>query len=138
MTPRRLFSVAAGLVSATPVAMWWVVGDLDERGADDRDRMFRPFSLPPLVETVAGVLAVLVVIAAVIVLGLAWYRWRLPAGWARRLGMLCTAGAIVGGGWRVLTASAVGANIGGGAVLVFGFPLAALLVVAAAMDADRD
>ena len=83
MTVRRELAAAAGLVLATPVAVWWVVGDLDEKGADDRDRMVRPFELPPVVENVAGVVAVLVVIAARLALGLAWYRWQLTSavGW---------------------------------------------------------
>jgi heme A synthase len=130
-------TAGAALVSATPVAVWWLVGDLDEKGADDRDRMFRPFEVSAVVENGAGVVAMLAVITAVGLLGLAWYRRRLPRGLAGTLTLLCLAGAILGGGWRVLTAASVGANIGGGLVLAFGYPLAGLLVLAAVMDRRR-
>lgn len=137
MTHRRLNAAAVALMSATPVAVWWVVGDLDEKGADDRDRMFRPFDLPSVVENVAGVVGVLTAIVAFVILGVGWYRCQLPPWAVQSIAMVCAAGAIVGGGWRLLTASSVGANIGGGMVLVFGYPLAALLLIAAAMNADE-
>lgn len=131
----RLGSAPIALGLATPVAVWWAVGDLDEKGADDRDRMFRPFELPSVVEDVAGVVAALVVIVASVVIGLGWYRRQLPPWGRQSITMMCAAGAIVGGGWRLLTAATVGANIGGGMVLLFGYPLAALLLIGAAMNA---
>jgi hypothetical protein len=132
-----LRAATAGLILASPVAAWWLVGDLSERGADDRDRMVRPVELPPVIETLAGVVAVLAVLAALVVVVLAWYRRRLPEWWAGAVVPVCVAGAIVGAGWRVLTASTIGANIGGGMVLLIGLPLAAVLVFAGAMHADR-
>ena len=137
MTGRRLGAAATALLLATPVAVWSGVGDLDEKGADDRDRMFEPFDLPSVVESVAGVVAVLTVVAAGVVLGLGWYRREVPQWAVQSITMVCAAGAIVGGGWRLLTATSVGANIGGGLMLVLGYPLAALLVMAAAMNADE-
>lgn len=62
MTQRRLTAAAIALMLATPVAVWWVVGDLEEKGADERDRISRPFELPSVVENVAGVAAVLTVL----------------------------------------------------------------------------
>lgn len=128
---------AVSLPVAVPVAVWWAVGDLSEKGADARDRMFRPFELPAAGEHLAGAAALVAVVTATVVLTMAWYRDQLPPAWVARIVPLCLAGAILGGGWRVLTAASVGANIGGGLVLVIGLPLAALLVIAAAMSGSE-
>lgn len=114
MTQRRLTAAAIALMLATPVAVWWVVGDLAEKGADDRDRMFQPLQLPSVVENVAGVAAVLTVIAASVALGLGWYRWQVPPWAVQSISMVGAAGAIVGGGWRLLTATSIGATSAAG------------------------
>jgi hypothetical protein len=47
-------------------------------------------------------------------------RSRLPAGWWGVVAPLLVAGAFCGAGWRVITAGVVGANVGGGLLLVGG------------------
>ena len=130
----RYVIAAAVLVGATPVATWWVVGDLSSEGFDDLDYMVRPPAIPPLVETLAGVVAVAAVLASATVLGLALHRRRLRRVWRATVVPLCAAGVVVGCGARMVTAGGIGANIGGAMAVFFGLPLAFLLIVAAALN----
>jgi hypothetical protein len=132
---------AVALVVAMPVATWWLVGDLTEdsaiRAGYDPDYLFRPFDIAPATERAAGVVAVVLVVAAVVVLPLAWRTGRLHAGWWAVLGMLSLVGAGCGWGWRVMTAGVSGANIGGAIVLYLGGPIGLGLVWVALRRAWR-
>lgn len=107
------------LVLATPVATWWLVGDLDEELVDP-DYLFRPLALSETTEVFIGVTAT----ALVAVSALALLREHLRRPFTRRrcgaLACLLLAGLVVGGSCRVLTAGVGGANIGGGMVMMFG------------------
>ena len=131
----RSVVAGAGLVAATPVATWWVVGDRSSRGFDDLDYIFRPLDLPLWVEMLSGAGAVAVVMACVFVLFEAREDGRLVREQVRTLALLCLAGAIIGGGWRAVTAGVIGANIGGAMVLLLGLPLAVALIGAAVVHA---
>jgi hypothetical protein len=141
---------AVALVVAMPVATWWLVGDLTEpdfkrrlqadgdpaiRAGLDPDYMFRPFDIAPATERAAGVVAVVLVVAAFVVLLLAWRTGRLHVGWWGVLGVLSLVGAGCGWGWRVMTAAVSGANIGGAMVLYLGGPLGLGLVVVTLLEA---
>ena len=140
MSRSRFIAASVALIAATPVAVWWVVGDLTEKGFPEPnlDYFIRPIDLPPVVEPLAGALAVMVVVVSVVVLALGLYHRQIDRRWLATVVPLCAAGAIVGAGWRVLTAGAIGANIGAGMVLIFGFPLAGLLVLGAALNWWRE
>lgn len=131
----RHVTAAVTLVLATPVAVWWAVGDVSSKGFDDLDYMVRPIELPPVVEAVVGGLAVVLVVVCAAVLGHALYRGRVRREWSATVLPLCAAGAVVGAGWRVVTGGGIGANIGGGLVVLFGGPLVVALIVAAAANA---
>ena len=139
MTDRTRSVVAgAGLVAATPVAAWWVAGDRSYRGSDDLDYIFRPLDLPLWVEMLAGAGAVAVVMTWVFVLVEARQQGRLARAQVRALAQLCVAGAIIGAGWRAVTAGVIGANIGGAMVLLLGLPLAVALIGAAVVRVQVD
>ena len=135
MDERARYVVASvALVTATPVATWWVVGDLSSKGFDDLDYMVRPPDIPPLVATLAGVVALAVVLASATILGVALHRHRIRRVWSATVVPLCVAGVILGAGGRILTAGGIGANIGGGLFMFLGLPLAGLLMLAAALN----
>lgn len=131
----RHVTAAVSLVLATPVAVWWVVGDVSSKGFDDLDYMVRPVELPSVVEAVIGGLAVVLVIVCGAVLGHALYRGRVRRAWSATVVPLFAAGVVVGAGWRVVTAGGIGANIGGGLVVLFGGPLVVALIVVAVANA---
>src|SRR6266540_3788945 len=112
---------AVALVLAMPVATWWLVGDQTSpfmkqrmnaavkdpaiQAGLDPDYMYRPFDIAPATERAAGVVAVMLVVAAVVVLILASLTGRLHVGWWGVLGALSLAGTVCGSGWRVMTAA---------------------------------
>ena len=134
LTPRHGAAAAGLLVLATPVATWWVTGDLSEP-IPDPDYMVRPIRLPEGVELAAGIGSVVLGLASIAVLARLFQTRSLDRKWLPPIVFLVVAGAIVGWGWRVLTAGVGGANIGGGMVMLFGGPLVVVLIVAAVVTA---
>jgi len=147
MTKQRRISVpiaALVLVLATPVAAWWLIGDLTNDEARhlaaegvELDYAFRPVSLGPMGDRIVGVLACICVIVAFSWLVRATSSHHLNSRWWRVLVPLVGAGVLVGFAWRVLTAGGIGANIGAGLTVIFGSPLLAILLAAAAVAALR-
>lgn len=131
-------AAGAGLVAATPVAVWWLAGDRSYRGSDDLDYIFRPIELPVWVEMLSGAGAVAVVTACVFVLAEAREDGRLLRAQVQTLAQLCVAGAIIGGGWRAVTAGVIGANIGGAMALLLGLPFAVILIGATVVQSLVD
>lgn len=121
------------LVAATPIATWWVVGDLSGTAIDDPDFLYRPLDLAPATEDLVGAGATLLVLATATALavGVARHEVDLRRWWSVLVPLLA-AGALAGTGWRVVTAGVIGANIGGGLVLLFVAPIVLGLVVWAA------
>ncbi|MCX4390895.1 hypothetical protein OG777_28765 [Micromonospora peucetia] len=132
------------LVLCTPVASWWLIGDLtnDEarqlaaEGAD-LDYAIRPVSLGPAGDRIFGALACVGAIAAVAGLVWAMSRHRLDPRWWRVLLPLVAAGVLVGFAWRVLTAGGIGANIGAGLMIMAGGPVLAVMLTVAAVATLR-
>ena len=118
---------------ALPVAAYFVVGDQSTTEvANNPDYMWRPPSWSQAGVAAAGSVCVGVVVVAVAVLVRERRRQRLADATVATVLLVAFAGLAVGGGYRVLTAGVIGANIGGGLVLLFGTPLVvALLGVAA-------
>ena len=119
---RVLAIVISSLLSAA--LAWWLVGDLSYTGNTGEQGLDR-LAEPPVSEGTAQVLGAGSAVLLPLVLLIGW-RWRavlLPA-----VGL----GAVVGAAGRVVTAGVIGANIGGGMVLLVSslvlLPLAIWLV----------
>ncbi len=134
--PMAVLAMVALVVSA-PLATWWLIGPNpgNEIGGDptlrpdDYDYLIHPPVIAPGLERFAGVASVLVVVASVIVLVRAARADRLDRLWWSLVVVLALSGAVVGAAGRVLTAAVVGANIGGGFIILFGFPMLLVLVI---------
>lgn len=126
----RLFLPAAvGLILATPAATWWLVGPLNTAPAPvGLDYTFRPWRISLLVARAAGMTATALALVSLAILIWATVRRLLEARWWLVLLPLLAAGFIAGAGWRVMSAGVLGSNIGAGFVVLFGWPLAAVLV----------
>lgn len=136
-SPRRDASVRSGvlpdvvaflvMVFATPVAVWWAVGDWSI-DATEPDYAVRPLALSGAAQTTAGVAASLLTAVAAVVL---WRRGALRRDrrWFGVLFALLVIGVLAAMGWRIVTAGVIGANIGAGFVIIFGVPLAAVVIV---------
>lgn len=128
-------SAAVALVLATPVATWFLVGDLSATQFEDLDYMWRAPVLPAPAELVLGVLAALVAVVSATVLAVALHRGEVRRQWSATVVPLCVAGALLGYGGRVVTAGGIGANIGGALMIFLAGPLVVALVTAAAWNA---
>ncbi len=129
---------SAAMVLATPAATWWVVGPNPGNelgsdpasGADDYDYLFQPPTIDPGLERAVGIGSILAVVCGAGLVARGIRNGRLDSRWLPAILMLTVAGVIMGAGGRVLTAAVVGANIGGGFVLLFGTPVVIALVIA--------
>ncbi|RLK25787.1 hypothetical protein DER29_3798 [Micromonospora sp. M71_S20] len=144
--PHRLTlpTTALVLVLGTPVASWWLIGDLTNDEARrlaaegvELDYAIRPVSLGPAGDRIVGVLACVGVVVALAWLLRATARRRLDPRWWWVLVPLVGAGVLVGLAWRVLTAGGIGANIGAGLMVVAGGPALTVLLIVAAVAAMR-
>ncbi|GAA1863814.1 MULTISPECIES: hypothetical protein [Pseudonocardia] len=122
-----LRAIPVGLVAglcATVVA-WYLIGDVSP--ASDLADGIRAYD-PPALPWPVGVLAAagLVCCVAAVV-----RRWAL----ASPVVLCVLAGLLVGWAGRVMTAASIGANIGGGLMLLIGLPLSGILVLAAVVTA---
>lgn len=118
-----------GLAVAVPALTWWAIGPL---GRQMPDHEYGPYHVPLALERVAGVAAILIAVAAVAGIVVST-RGRTPRHSMAAGTTLClvAAGAFGAAGWRAETAGVVGANIGGGLVLLAGPMVIAGLLVAA-------
>lgn len=131
---RRAHAVAGVvLVTATPVATWWVVGDQSEDvDPANADYVLTPPSVSGSVELALGAGACVLVVTATVALAVASMRGRLGRRWWGFLAPLVVIGMFVGASYRVMTAAVIGANIGAGMVILVGPPL---ILVALAVSA---
>jgi hypothetical protein len=112
--------VAVGtLVLATPAVTWWVLGDLSE-DVPDPDYMYRPPRLTDGQELAIGIAGTAVALASLVVVIGALRRRVVTPGEVMSAVPLVLAAAFCGFAWRVVTAGVIGANIGGGMVLLVG------------------
>ncbi|MEU7934725.1 hypothetical protein [Micromonospora echinofusca] len=132
------------LLLCTPVAAWWLIGDLTGDEARrlaaegvELDYAIRPVSLGTTGDRIVGVLACVGVVLALAWLLRATARRSLDRRWWWVLAPLVAAGALLGLAWRVLTAGGIGANIGAGLMLIVGGPALAVLLIVAAVAALR-
>jgi uncharacterized membrane protein (DUF4010 family) len=120
---------AITVLAATPIATWWIVGDLSE--SNGSDYTWRAPDVPSVAVTVGGLLAIAALGTCAFALWSARRDHRLPSTWRLALFPLAALGAFVGWGGRVFSAAVDGANIGAGFVL-----LAAPIVVVTALPAS--
>lgn len=127
LLPALCAVAGAGLVA------WWVVGPMDTGD----DHVFGPFDLPAWAgPTTAALGLCLLVSAAAAAVAPALRRG--PKLAVTTVALLTLAAVLAGVSWRVLTAGAVGANIGGGVLLLFGpFLLSSLLMPVVAVETHR-
>jgi hypothetical protein len=112
-------AAGAALISATPVVAWWVVGDLSEDvDPQNADYMVRPPPLSPAGQHAIGIVASVVVAAALGVLVTASVRRRIEPRWWGFALPLVALGICAGVSYRIVTAAVIGANIGGGMVVM--------------------
>lgn len=122
-----LRAVPVGLLAGTCAAVvaWFLIGDVSTASAlADGTRAYDPPVLPWPVGVLAGAGLVCCVLAVV-------RRWAV----ASPVVLCVLAGLLVGWAGRVITAASIGANIGGGLMLLIGLPLAGILVLVAVVTA---
>lgn len=125
------------LVLAAPVATWWLVGPNpgDEIGSDpmlrpdDYDYLFHPPAIDATIERAGGRAGVVIVLLAVALLVVEARHGRIDRRWWPPIVAMTLVGVIIGLAGRVMTAAVVGANIGGGFILLFGPPVLLVLVI---------
>jgi hypothetical protein len=121
---------AVALQVATPVATWWLAGDLSTVPASsDPDYAFRPWLISPAATRAAGIGSLTIAATAIVLLGWATLRRLMDVRWWAVLVPLMAAGFIAGAGWRVMTAGVIGANIGAGFVVLLGGPIVLGLLI---------
>jgi hypothetical protein len=121
-----------GFVMAVVVASWWLIGDVSvaHQEPDDLDYLFRAPEIPGWITATAGL--------AGVALALATGRPLLGARTTRRpAAVLLVAAVTYGFMARVVTAGVIGANIGGGMVLLFGLPLVTAVTLGALLALTR-
>ena len=125
-TRRRI--AATVLVLAVPFAVAFLIGDLSTTDVADPDYVIRPPDVPDAVGWAFGVTSLVLVVASTAWLVQAWRREPPQPGFLSVLVPLLLLGVIVGAVWRVFTAAVIGANIGAGILMLFGWPIVVALV----------
>lgn len=105
------------MIASTPVATWWLVGDLSEAGDVD-DFIVKAPELSTAHEALIGVAAMAALMAAAGVLVALVRRHRITWSTLRPVLPLLAGGAFLGFTSRVVTARVGGANIGGSLLLL--------------------
>lgn len=124
---------AAAVLAASPVVTWFAVGDTSENVADP-DYMFQPPDLSRGHELVLGGFAVGLTVAGIAVLILALAREVITREDLLPAVPLVFAGIFLGAAARIVTAGVIGANIGGGLIVLFGpFIVLGLVVLSAVL-----
>jgi hypothetical protein len=124
-------------VLATPVAVYWAVGDQSSAPPDNADYVMRPPQWSTTSVRTAGLVALCAMIAPTLLLVFAVRRRLLRQEWLVVVGQLAGVGAAVAVGYRVATAGVIGANIGWGLCVLFGVPSCIGLTIWAALVSKR-
>jgi hypothetical protein len=118
------------LTVATPVAVWWLIGDQTEIPADlDPHYILRPIEVAPAVEDAVGVTCLVTVGAALLLVTWKTLRHRAQRPWWSVVLPVLVAGYIVGVCWRAATTGVVDANIGAGVWILLGIPSVTTLLL---------
>jgi hypothetical protein len=125
------------VVLATPVFVYWWVGDLSSAPPSNADYVIRPPNWSAATVRRAGLGSLLVVLVTTGLLIFAMWKRLLDWKWLVVLAQLSVASSTVAVGYRVATAGVVGANIGFGFFVMLGVPLCLGLVARAAVISYR-
>jgi hypothetical protein len=134
-------TLLAGVIptSAAAVVTVSIVGD---RSTTDYggglDYMAKPLPISSAVVAVLGVVSLALYAGAAAFLVRSGGDLRSRRGWIRCVLLLTVVGMILGVSYRIVTAGVIGANIGGGAVILIGLPFCAVLVAVAVRVSPRD
>ena len=120
---------------AVLVATWWLIGPLDEPGG--WLYIVRPPDFPRHLELAVGIVAVVVIGLALLWAIVAHRSGRSQRGWSTVAVLLATAGFMIAGILRVVTAASYGANIGGGMLILFGSPFVGIFLAGAILMSVR-
>ncbi len=130
--------VSALAIIAAPPAVYYAIGDLSTVGPDmDPDYVMHPPSWSPSHVTFVGILALAVLASAVAVLIREHRREPILRSTLIIDALLISVGVIVAGGYRVVTAAVIGANIGAGILVLSASPIVIGLLIAAAVIGVR-
>lgn len=117
---------AVAATVATPAAVWLLIGYLSEDGGTDH--IVEIPQPPRWIEIGLGVAATVIAARAWSLLFGCHDDWLIRRGWWRVCWRVVAAGLLVAVGGRIVTAGSVGANIGGGMIIMLGpLPLLYLL-----------
>jgi hypothetical protein len=125
-----MVTAAVSLLIATPIAVWWLVGDQTEIPLDENpDYLLRAIEVDPVLEDVVGAASALT--AGVALLFTTWVTIRHPSHrpWWSVVLPVVVIGYILGVGYRALTMGTIGANIGAGVFVWWGSPAVAMLLM---------
>lgn len=128
---RRRFGLAAlslTIVISTAVSSWWLIGDLTETDPVSADYIVRPPGFLTAHERRIGVVGLITLLIAIGMVILVWRRTRPRVEWGILLTIWLIAAMAAGYAERVITVGVVGANIGGG-MLILASPVAAILLI---------
>jgi hypothetical protein len=125
------------VVVATPVFVYWCVGDLSSVPASNADYDVRPPHWSAASVTTAGLGALFVLLASTLLLLFAVRRRSMRPEWLGVVGPLAGIGATIAVGYRIATTGVIGANIGYGFFLMFGVPVCIGLAVWAVVGTKK-
>jgi len=123
-----------GVIACAPLAAW-ISGFVSTSKVDDigADYMMRPLGWSTAARTTVGVLSLVIVATAALVVFLTRSKSTLIAPGV--LAPLAAGSAFLGVTYHVVTAPVIGANIGGGLIVMLGVPMVAALVIIAVSQA---
>lgn len=126
---RPVVAAGAAIAASTP-ATAWVVGGFAGTASefDDPDYMWEPVGFPDALVTAIGLLSIVVVTVAVVVVAGRLRRGSLDPRWLGVLVPTTMVAAYLGTTYAVATAPVIGANIGGGILVLFGMPVVVALL----------
>ncbi len=128
-------SALAAMVLSLPVVTWWLIGDLSEEQGEDY--LVQAPDLPTGVDVALVLTAVLSIVFGTVLLGSPAGRRPVKSAELKATVPLVLLGVFVGAGGRVLTARVVGANIGGGLVMLVASVVLPLLIIWSAAQWSR-
>jgi hypothetical protein len=132
-----LFAAGLAPILAAPMVTFALIGDHSETDPAHADYVIHP---PAISAVTINTLALTATVLGLFGLALLIPRWRertLHPGWRPVVVLLMIVGMLVSAIYRVATFATTGANIGFGALLVFGGPCAIALAAGAAVATTK-